>query len=181
MKRSLVLLLALLLILSGCATFTTSTTTAVTTKAGTVATTPASVATTATTARATTAATTTVATTAATTMSPAQLEAAFKTYEYKDVARLPDTYIAKFMKITGEVIQVMENGSTTSLRIIENSDYDKTWYVLYSRPDKAPRILEKDIVTVYGVCIGLYSYKSTSGATISIPGITGIDIKIVTP
>ena len=47
--------------------------------------------------------------------------------------------------------------------------YDDTIYVMYLSDEEGNRILEDDIVTVYGEYTGLYSYESVMGATITIP------------
>ena len=69
------------------------------------------------------------------------------------------------------VVQVMENDDITILRIAQDDDYDHMWYVTYLRPDGAPRVLEDDTVTVYGVCSGLITYETAIGSSISIPGL----------
>lgn len=87
---------------------------------------------------------------------------------YTDVARNPEVFTDTKIKITGKVIQVLEdsNGSV-DLRIQSDGDI---WYVTYTRPDGESRILEDDQITCYGECIGVVSYKSVLGSTITIPG-----------
>lgn len=109
--------------------------------------------------------------TVAPTMSPEELDSYYVTYKYKTVARDPDSYIAKFMKFDGTVVQVLESDDTTILRIAQDDDYDQMWLVNYVRPKGALRILEDDTVTVYGVCTGLITYTTTLGSSISVPGL----------
>lgn len=123
----------------------------------------------ATTAATTTAPTTTAPTTTETTLSIEEQKSKFESIDYKKIAREPDKYVDAKIKFTGEVAQVMED-TFTVLRVAESGDYDKIWYVEYLRPDGAPRILEDDTITVYGICTGLISYESTMGGKISIPG-----------
>ena len=40
------------------------------------------------------------------------------------------------------------------------------------------RVLEDDTVTVYGTCVGQYSYQSTLGAKISLPGLYADQVEI---
>ena len=95
--------------------------------------------------------------------------------DYRAIERDPDIYKGKKISFSGEVIQVMESsflGTTTiTLRIEEEYDSDKTWYVTYIKKDGESRILEDDYVTVYGECDGITSYKAVLGNTITIPSI----------
>ncbi len=88
---------------------------------------------------------------------------------FEQLARTPDSYKEKKVKFKGKVIQVMEDDSLTSLRIAVNSDYDKVIYVGYSPSIVSSRVLEDDIITIYGVSKGLYTYQSTMGGAITIP------------
>lgn len=89
---------------------------------------------------------------------------------YSQLARTPDKYEGEKVKFRGKVLQVME-GSTVSLRLAVDSNYDKILYLTYPSSLVKSRILEDDIITIYGVSDGLYSYEATSGATITIPSV----------
>ena len=88
---------------------------------------------------------------------------------YDQLARTPDDYEGKKVKFTGEVAQVIEYDDETDLRIAVNGDYNLMLYCGYDPSILSYRILEDDTVTIYGVSVGLYSYTSTLGATITIP------------
>lgn len=96
---------------------------------------------------------------------------------FDDLARNPDKYKGQSFKFTGEVIQVVEPtfGDTVVLRInVTKTEYDfytDTIYATVSVPDGSDRILEDDILTIYGDCEGLYSYESVLGQKISLPEI----------
>lgn len=100
-----------------------------------------------------------------------------KTISYSDLARNPDKYKYDKFKFTGEVIQVMDDGYDTVLRINvtpytigDSVHYKDTIYaevMLFSGDD---RILEDDIITIWGHCTGLITYESIFGQQISIPG-----------
>jgi hypothetical protein len=93
-------------------------------------------------------------------------------YSYEDLARDPDSVFGDSVKLTGEVIQVMEDGNNYELRVDitkKKWGYTDTIYVSYTRKDGEPRILEDDIVTLYGYCCGTISYTSVLGATITLP------------
>ena len=105
-----------------------------------------------------------------------------KSYTYKEIARNPDKYKGKNIKFTGKVIQVMEGMfNSVTLRIDMTKDeygyYDDTIYATYTYSEGENKILEDDIVTVYGICQGTTSYESIFGATVTLPQ---IDIKYLT-
>lgn len=96
---------------------------------------------------------------------------------YEQLARYPDVNKGQKVKFKGEVLQVMEAGKENQLRIaVSKSSYG--WYngdeVLYCGYDPAIisyRLLEKDIITIYGTAKGLFSYETVSGAKITLPAV----------
>lgn len=90
-------------------------------------------------------------------------------YSYDQLARTPDTYIGNKVKIKGKVLQADSSGDTCYARVAMNSSYDTVVFVTYPKDLLGYRLLEDDIVTVYGVSLGVYSYEAVSGATITIP------------
>lgn len=89
---------------------------------------------------------------------------------YNQLARTPDEFEGQKVKFTGKVIQVIDGDSSrVQIRLAVNKDYDKILYCTYSKSIVSSRILEDDIITVYGVSDGLLSYQSTMGGTITIP------------
>ena len=110
------------------------------------------------------------------TLSPEEIEAEYKascvTYDYNTIARDPDKYMYTYGKYTGEIIQVLEDGNELQLRINitqERYGYTDTIFVVYTLKDGESRLLENDIVTVYGMNMGTISYESVLGATVTIP------------
>lgn len=89
---------------------------------------------------------------------------------YNQLARTPNDYKGKKAKFTGKVIQVMEGDKENDLRIAVNGNYDTILFVGYDPKITNIRILENDNITVKGTSIGIYSYQSTIGGKISIPG-----------
>lgn len=75
------------------------------------------------------------------------------------------------MKFTGKVIQLIEGDSSNSIRFAVNSDYDNILYCEYDKDIVSTRVLEDDIITIYGSSYGLYSYQSTLGGKITIPAV----------
>lgn len=88
---------------------------------------------------------------------------------YNQLARTPDDYEGKKVKFTGKVVQMMDGGAEINLRVAVNSDYDLILLVYYPSSLTKTRVLENDIITLYGVSEGLYTYKSTMGGNITIP------------
>ena len=111
---------------------------------------------------------------------PAVVEADYKasceTIDYKEMSRYPDNYTDKDMTFRGKVSQVIEPSflsKTTTYRIAVTEDEYGFWddyiYLEYEIPDGAPRVLEDDIITVWGKCTGTESYSSVLSGKITIP------------
>lgn len=108
-----------------------------------------------------------------TSVSPETYKASCQDIAYDELARNPDSYIGQCVKYTGEIIQVIEDGTTATYRInVTQGDYglwDDTVLVYYRFSDGQSRFLEDDIVTFYGMSGGLRTYESTMGASITVP------------
>lgn len=84
----------------------------------------------------------------------------------------PDDYYLTKAKYTGEIVQVLEGDDYVELRVNITKgtySYSDTIYVIYSVGDDYSRLLEDDIVDIYGYNMGLTSYTSIFGATITLP------------
>lgn len=96
-----------------------------------------------------------------------------KVVEYEDLARNPDKIKGQDVKITGEVIQVMEDYTTTNLRVnITKSDYDfytDTVYITYTPETGEDKILEDDIITIWGTAQGDCTYTTVFGGSVTLP------------
>lgn len=105
-----------------------------------------------------------------------------KKYSFEQLARNPDKMKDKKVKVTGEVIQVSEGIYTNGLRVnITKNEYDwyeDTIYVTYVPEEGKDKILEDDIITVWGTAEGEYSYTSVMGATITLPYISAEYLEI---
>lgn len=91
---------------------------------------------------------------------------------YDQLARTPDDYKSKKVKFSGKVVQVIEGDYVIQIRFAVNSNYDKVLLGEYSKSIVSSRILEDDIVTIYGTSAGLITYKSTIGGNITIPSVS---------
>ena len=106
-----------------------------------------------------------------------------ETVDYSTLARNPDNYKGDHLKYTGQVIQVLDSKSvfnkTTTLRVnvtAEDNQFaegGKLWkdtiICAVTIPDGGDRILENDIIDLYGVCEGLYTYETVLGNNESVP------------
>lgn len=103
-------------------------------------------------------------------------------YTFKDIARNPEKVKGEYAVITGEVVQVLEDGNDVNLRVNiteESWGYTDTVYVTYVRKSvNEDRILEDDIVTIWGTLEGLFSYESTIGKMVTLPWIDAEYINI---
>jgi hypothetical protein len=89
---------------------------------------------------------------------------------YEQIARTPDDFEGEKMQFTGEAIQVMESSTETQIRLAVDGDYDRIIYVGIDSDDlDGKRILEDDVLTVYGTSMGTLTYESTFGGEITIP------------
>ncbi len=98
-----------------------------------------------------------------------------KKYNYKEIFRNSDKYEGKFATFTGEVVQVQESDGYYWIRINVTKDeygyYDDTMLAYIPITYFEGRILEEDILTIYGQLDGLETYESIFGESITIPRI----------
>ena len=113
-----------------------------------------------------------------------EYKALCNSYSYEELFRNSSELYGNFVKVTGEVVQVIRDSYSTSYRvdITKNGTYYTYWtdtiYVTTLGAEEVPKILEKDIVTIYGQAAGEYSYTSVLKSTITLPKITAKYIEI---
>lgn len=91
---------------------------------------------------------------------------------YEQLMRKPLDYIGKKVKLSGEVLQVINDNGKNELRIAMNSDSNQCILCSYSMLDmKGNSILEGDNLVVYGVSTGTEDYISVAGVQITVPSI----------
>ncbi len=101
-----------------------------------------------------------------------------QTYTFEQMARNPDNFKGTNVKLTGEVVQVIEGLYSNSFRVNITKEgtystyYTDTIYVNYVPGEGEDKILEDDIITIYGTAQGDYSYTTTLGATVTLPFIS---------
>lgn len=107
-----------------------------------------------------------------------------KTYTYQQIARNPEKFKGTNVKLTGEVVQALYGDDSVDLRVNITKQgtyyisYTDTVYVTYDTEEGEDKILEDDIITIYGTSLGEYSYTSTVGVPITLPLIDGKYITI---
>ena len=97
-------------------------------------------------------------------------------YDYREISRYPSDYEGEDAYFRGYVRQVLEDGNDVQLLVdVTENDYgwDDSIIVWYTRQsaDEA-RILEEDIVELWGELEGLYTYESLIGESITVPCMT---------
>ncbi|MHB8132433.1 MAG: hypothetical protein ACYDEX_26060 [Mobilitalea sp.] len=95
-----------------------------------------------------------------------------KQLNYRELARNPDNYKGVTAVFTGKVVQVMESGNNVTLRVnVTKSSYgwDDTIFVNYRKLTGESRILEDDIIKLWGTIMGLKTYAAVMGNQIIIP------------
>lgn len=106
-----------------------------------------------------------------------------KKFKFLEISRRPNDYKEEHAFFTGEVIQVLESENSIDLRVnITKLDYywDDTIYVYYTKKSKdEDRILEDDIIKIYGQLKGLHTYESVLGGEITLPLLKAEIIEIV--
>jgi len=99
-------------------------------------------------------------------ISPENLENTYIPLNYKLIDKNPDSHKNEKYKISGRIVQIMEDASSTDIRLDVNDVYGDTVYIYY---DGLTEYVEDDYITVYGVCEGKYTYTSSAGFQITLP------------
>lgn len=109
-------------------------------------------------------------------------KASCKPIPYKDLARNPDNFNGNHVLYTGKVIQVMEDGNDIQLRVNITKDdygyYDDTIFVTYTKKSTEGRILEDDIITIWGTANGNITYTTVLGSEMTIPRVDARVVKV---
>lgn len=109
-----------------------------------------------------------------------------QSYSYAKIARQPSAYDGKYARFNGKVIQVMQDtlyGIIIYTLRVNVSDYGyysgNTMYVTYYALEDAPRILEDDVINMYGTLTGEKTYETIWGNSVTIPSFSAeyIDIQ----
>jgi hypothetical protein len=89
--------------------------------------------------------------------------------DYKELIKSPDKYLGKVVAYSGKIIEIQEekNGDGfIRLDLNDDSFSDEIIFVTYSQ---STDVFEDDIVTVYGIQNGSYTYISQANYNITLP------------
>lgn len=111
------------------------------------------------------------------------------TIDYTSLARNPNQYKGNDYKFTGEVVQAMnDDPENVVLRVnvtpktytySKETYYEDTILVYYQYSSSyESKILEDDIITIYGRSIGTYTYEAVLGNSVTIPAVVAMYIDI---
>jgi hypothetical protein len=110
-------------------------------------------------------------------MSVGDVKAQAQSIPYSSLARDPDNWLGAVITFRGEVVQVEEDGLNVMLRVSVTKDktfdmWDDTILVFYTKGSASEsRILERDIVRLWGGFVGIEKYTAIFGNTVSIPAV----------
>lgn len=111
-----------------------------------------------------------------------------ETVKYKDLCRYPDQYAGKKITITGKVQQIMDAdwlSSDKAWRVQTDNDgygyyLDDEYYAIDKRPSDAIKVLQDDIVVIYGEFTGMTNVtRALTNTTDEIPCIDVAYVDIV--
>jgi hypothetical protein len=115
------------------------------------------------------------------TLSVEQLKSQSQSISYANLMRYSDNYTNSVVYFEGRVVQVSQiDGDNYHLRIDTKSDkylgyFDDTIYVDYT----GERLLEDDIIDVWGKFVGLKTYTAVLGNEITLPEINALHVEMV--
>lgn len=110
---------------------------------------------------------------------PDNYKSTCKDISYTDIARDSNGLKGQYCKFTGKIIQVMDGSYRMNVTANEYGYYNDTIVFTYNIGNEN-RILENDIVTIWGQSAGLLTYTSVLGAEVTVPEIAATYISIDT-
>lgn len=104
---------------------------------------------------------------------------------YNDIARNPEKFKAQNAYFLGKVVQVNQDKKNVTLRVEVTRGKNDLWndvvWVNYTIPEGQDRILDNDIIQIWGTIKGLQTYTAVLGNKISIPELDAKYISIGLP
>lgn len=114
---------------------------------------------------------------APTEINPEEYRSECQDISYSEIARDSNGLAGQYFTFTGKIIQVMDGTYRMNVTVDEWGIYNDTILFIYDTGD-GDRILEDDIVTIWGQSLGLYTYTSVLGSEITVPAIDAKYISI---
>lgn len=105
---------------------------------------------------------------------------------YDQLSRNPDSYKNKKVTFSGEVLQVLEDKNEVNIRLATKESswggyIDDVLLIHFKSSLVKSRILEGDIITIYGVSKGLHTYETIWGQSLTLPRVEVNKIEFTTP
>ncbi len=91
---------------------------------------------------------------------------------YDELARNPEKNKGKKIILSGTIIQVIERKDYSQYRLAVDDNYDHIVFIEIPKSLLSSRILENDIIKIYGQSYGTIDYESTLSGNITVPAIT---------
>jgi DNA-directed RNA polymerase subunit RPC12/RpoP len=116
------------------------------------------------------------------TLSIADIKSQAQIIPYTSLMRNPDTYKGSIVYFRGKILQVQQKSNNNYiLRIATKEDsylgyYDNVIYVDYYSSN---RVLEDDVVDIWGKFVGLKTYQAVLGNDITIPEVNALHYEMV--
>lgn len=118
-------------------------------------------------------------------LTPSQIrDRAIHGVEFDDLMRNNEKYVGNILYLEGEIIQARNDyGDTYVLRVSITEEelgfgttyYSDPIYVNYA----GPRVLEEDIVGIYGRVVGIKEYTSILGSPIELPEVNSLLLEVI--
>ncbi|MBN2168107.1 MAG: hypothetical protein JW738_02605, partial [Actinobacteria bacterium] len=100
--------------------------------------------------------------------------------DFAHLNKNPDVYTGTRCQYKGKVVQIMESGGTSDIRMditpLGYGYWSDTIYVTYTGTTPA---VEENIIIVYGTVLGSHTYTSQAGYSITLPLIEAKYIDVV--
>lgn len=90
---------------------------------------------------------------------------------YANVALQPSKYKGSNVSFNGRVLQSIEGSNGRWIRLAVNNDINSVVFAEFGNDTADRRIYADEMVRIYGVADGLFTYNSVSGTEITIPKI----------
>jgi hypothetical protein len=99
---------------------------------------------------------------------------------YKDIFRTPESYLNQRFKIKGKILQFFDygNGYKFLFIYIKWNDYIGYSDNIVCAAYKGNRLVEGDIITVYGLFVNLYEYTTAQNTINTVP-LLKVDIIVI--
>ena len=117
------------------------------------------------------------------TINIAEFKKQIQKLSYLELARNPEKLTGTKVSYTGKIVQTLENDNRVAIRVNVTKDEIGIWkdtiFVNYQRGAGADRLLENDVIQLWGTVKGLTTYDAVLGQKISIPEIDAVKIALI--